>query len=77
MRTTSIDASKPWECEDFLRTWDAETPGVNAPDERLLLGIAIKIETKLHKSCSVDGSTSLHSYQYLPFEQLSTDLQVQ
>ena len=71
-----VNNVQPWECGDFLRTWDAETPGVNAPDERLLQGIAIKIETKLHKSCSIDGSASSSSYKYVPFEDLSSNLQV-
>ena len=68
---------QPWECEDFLSTWDSETPGARAPEESLLLnGIAIKIETKRHKSCTSDGKTSHFSYRYLPVESLSLDLQV-
>ena len=68
---------QPWECEDFLRTWDLETPGSKIPDESLLLnGIAIKVEIKQHKSISTDGSSSYFSYRYLPFEEMSSNLQV-
>ena len=67
---------QPWECQDFLRTWDAETPGADIPDLRLLEGIAVMIESKCHKSCSSDGSATLQSYHYLPCEELSSNLQV-
>eukprot|EP00596_Hydrurales_sp_CCMP1899_P009062 CAMPEP_0119044980 /NCGR_PEP_ID=MMETSP1177-20130426/36123_1 /TAXON_ID=2985 /ORGANISM="Ochromonas sp, Strain CCMP1899" /LENGTH=172 /DNA_ID=CAMNT_0007015975 /DNA_START=118 /DNA_END=633 /DNA_ORIENTATION=+ len=68
--------TKPWECIDFLRTWESETPGVNKPEESLLLqGIAIKIESQCHKSVSSDGSETIFHYQYLPLEDLSLDFQ--
>jgi hypothetical protein len=65
-----------WECEDFLRTWDAETPGGSAPQTHLLNGIAIIMESKVHKSLSGDGSTIVYSYRYLPSVDISDDLHV-
>ena len=52
-------SSKPWELQDFLLTWAARTPGIEAPDAALLAGICVKLtrtdspEVHLHY-CPVD-----------------------
>lgn len=54
--------AKSWDCEDFLLSWAARTPGKAAPSPSLLAGICVK----------VDSEAAAH-YHYLPLDNMGAD----
>ena len=49
---------KTWQCDDFMIEWQSRTPGVSELDEKLLYGIAIKID---------------NGFKYFPVENMNKD----
>ena len=49
---------KSWQCDDFMIEWQSRTPGVSELDQKLLYGIAIKID---------------NGFKYLPVENMNKD----
>jgi len=49
---------KTWQCDDFMIEWQSRTPGVSELDQKLLYGIAIKID---------------NGFKYLPVENMNKD----